>query len=152
EPRFLALAGMRSTPEHLCDSDDRVPLLERALNENQDAAGHLSTNIPETVQQRELLDLLQDSFKKPASQENVYALAPGQISLRLTQINSGSKALTLANFFKGMRVVVPYHFLAWTDTAGTQYRATLMETNRNRATAPLYGVKYDSGSRLAEIL
>lgn len=150
---FMAIAGMRSTPQHTC-TDDRGPLFARALDWRH--AGPKGTLwLQDTLTQAERLN----AGKTVYTAENVYALdAPFRAVLRRhidgAQNPGEDTTGMIVNFVQNIRTAVKYHFVgALTDgIVGHESRLTLMEDNRTSETTPTFAVMYDYSQRESRIL
>jgi hypothetical protein len=83
-------------------------------------------------------------------------LQDDQVALLKSQINNGDQSAFLMQFLANVRTIVTYHFLGWReilpDGRTVQNRATVMEWNTNGNTAPTYAMKFEQGTRTAQML
>lgn len=141
---FLALAGMRSTPAHICQ-DFRGHLLLRAL-------GIVVKAEREQVEQEAVLDYIQGKWTGNSFNENAYALNSGERAALTEHKNSGNATATLRAMLGDARTSTGYNFLGWNDPVGGQVRATLMERNNNHNTVAIYGIKYTLNTHEIHVL
>ncbi|HEY9283838.1 MAG TPA: discoidin domain-containing protein [Pyrinomonadaceae bacterium] len=152
---FLPLAGMRSTTNYHCQ-DDRAMVFARAIRDEWQSTEGVLLRIRESLYQRLFMDYLEQAQPKDGvTTENAFGLQLDHQRLLKRVIDTGNEAdvdFLWGTYLAKIRTSVNYHFLAWSDASGNQIRATVLSTNPNGATSPIYAIKYDHSTRVANVL
>jgi hypothetical protein len=142
---------MRSAPSSLCgdnqDADHRAIIFARALRWN----GRRDFNRT-PISYRDILGFLENQNQGSVFPEvDVYGLNQAHRDLAIDHILHGTRASELAGYLANVRTHVRYHFIG-IERNGFQVRVTVMESNVNRNTVPIYAVTYNAGTKSARML
>jgi hypothetical protein len=156
---FIPIAGMRSTLEHTCGTDDRGPMLARALNWIHNGP-HGTDHMKELLAQAETIKSAANQMTGALyTTESAYALASGVRSMLKRHIdgtpNSGEDTVaTILGGLQNVRTGVDYYFVGArvNGLAGNEVRITLMRDNLTSETAPMFAITYDYTQRIARML